>query len=249
MATDNLLLMSLPETARDRLRPRLELVSLRPGEVLHAPGDEIRHAFFLTAGLVSLEYADVAGDSLELAAVGRDGMVGVPLVLYDLAVPYRAVARARGSALRIQAGVLQTEWRSSRELHDALLGYAGRLLQHVSQAAICRQAHTVLPRLCRWLLTAQDHLGAEPIEMTQQDLAGALGIARENVTRALHEMQQANAIWCRHGRILIRKRPMLESTACECYRPGEFLAESASFAQESPPKPPRHPVANSHAAK
>jgi CRP-like cAMP-binding protein len=237
MATDNLLLLSLPEAARDRLRPRLESVSLRTGEILHAPGDEIRHAFFLTGGLVSLEYAGVAGGSLELAAVGRDGMVGIPLVLYDLAVPYRAVARARGSALRIQASVLQTEWRSSLELHDALLAYAGRVLQQVSQAAICRQAHNVLPRICRWLLTAQDHLGTGPIDMSQQDLAGALGITREVVTRSLHEMQHANAIWCRRGRILILKRPMLESTACECYRPGALLANASSSVPRSAEEP------------
>ena len=228
MATDNNLLASLPEAAQERLRPRLESVSLRTGEVLHAPGDEIRHAFFLTGGLVSLEYrwqAAMTAITVELATVGRDGMVGIPLVLHDLAVPYRAVVRARSTALRVRASVLQGEWQASREVHSALLGYAGRILNQVSQAALCRQGHTVLPRLCRWLLTAQDHLGNAPIEMTQEDLARALGIAREVVMRALHELQQAEAIWCGYGRILIRKRPMLESTACECYRAGVLLTD------------------------
>jgi CRP-like cAMP-binding protein len=237
MPTDNVLLASLPAAALERLRQRLEPVSLRTGEILHAPGHEIRHAFFVTSGFVSLEYAAGDGDSVELAAVGREGMIGIPLVLYDLAVPYRAVARARGSALRIQATALQTEWRSSQALHDALLSYAGRVLQQVSQAATCRQAHTVLPRLCRWLLTAQDHLGSGPIEMTQEDLARALGSAREVVTRALHELQHADAISSRYGRILIRKRPMLESTACECYRPGVLLTELSSFRPRSAQEP------------
>jgi hypothetical protein len=80
------------------------------------------------------------------------------------------------------------------------------------------QGHTALQRLCRWLLTAQDHLGMQPIEMTQETLARALGIARPVVARALLELQGADAIWCRYGRILIRKRPMLESTVCECYQ-------------------------------
>jgi CRP-like cAMP-binding protein len=248
MATDNLLLASLPAAARERLGPRLEPVSLRTGEILHAPGHEIRQAFFVTSGLVSLEYAAGDGDSVELVAVGREGMIGIPLVLYDLAVPYRAVARARGSALRVQANALQTEWRASRALHDTLLAYAGRVLQQVSQAAICRQAHTVLPRLCSWLLTAEDHLGTGPIEITQEDLARALGIARKVVLRALHELQHADAIWCRYGRILIRKRPMLESTACECYRPGAFLAETSSFVSGSAHKT-RERVANSHTAE
>jgi len=218
MATDNLLLMSLPEEARDRLRPRLESVSLRTGEILHAPGDEIRHAFFLTGGLVSLEYAGADGDTVELATVGRDGMVGIALVLHDPAVPYRAVVRARSTALRVRATVLQGEWRASREVHSALLAYAGCVLNQVSQAALCRQGHTVLQRLCRWLLTAQDHLGTQPIEMTQDTLARALGTARPVAARALLELQGADAIWCRYGRILIRKRPMLESTVCECYQ-------------------------------
>jgi CRP-like cAMP-binding protein len=218
MATDNLLLVSLPAAALDRLRPRLESVSLRTGEILHAPGDEIRHAFFLTGGLVSLEYAGADGDTVELAIVGRDGMVGIPLVLHDLAVPYRAVVRARSTALRVRATVLQGEWQASREVHSALLAYAGRVLNQVSQAALCRQGHTALQRLCRWLLTAQDHLGAQPIEMTQETLARALGIARPVAAKALLELQDADAIWCRYGRILIRKRPMLESTVCDCYQ-------------------------------
>jgi len=160
----------------------------------------------------------VDGDTVELAIVGRDGMVGIPLVLHDLAVPYCAVMRARSTALRVSASVLQAEWQASREVHTTLLAYAGRVLNQVSQAALCRQGHTVLQRLCRWLLTAQDHLGAQPIEMTQETLARALGIARPVAARALLELQGADAIWCRYGRILIRKRPMLESTACECYQ-------------------------------
>jgi CRP-like cAMP-binding protein len=218
MVTDNLLLASLPEAAQGRLRSRLAPVSLRAGDILHAPGDEIRYAFFLTAGLVSLEYAGADGDTVELATVGRDGMVGIPLVLHDLAVPYRAVARARSTALRVRATVLQGEWQACREVHTALLAYAGRVLNQVSQAALCRQGHTVLQRLCRWLLTAQDQLGTQPIEMTQETLARALGIARPVVAKALLELQSADAIWCRYGRILIRKRPMLESTVCECYQ-------------------------------
>jgi len=218
MAPDNLLLASLPPAAQERLRPRLVPVSLRTGEILHAPGDEIRNAFFLTAGLVSLEYAGADGDTVELATVGRDGMVGIPLVLHDLVVPYRAVVRARTTALRVRASVLQGEWQTTREVHSALLAYAGRVLNQVSQAALCRQGHTVLQRLCRWLLTAQDHLGTQPIEVTQETLARALGIARPVVTRAFRELQSADAIWCRYGRILIRKRPMLESTVCDCYQ-------------------------------
>jgi CRP-like cAMP-binding protein len=218
MATDNILLASLPEAAQERLRPRLESVSLRTGEILLAPGDEIRHAFFLTGGLVSLEYAGVDGDTVEVATVGRDGMVGIPLILHDLAVAYRAVVRAQSTALRVRASVLQGEWQASREVHAVLLGYAGRVLNQVSQAALCRQSHTVLQRLCHWLLTAQDHLENQPIEMTQETLARALGIARPVVARALLELQGADAIWCRYGRILIRKRPMLESTVCECYQ-------------------------------
>jgi CRP-like cAMP-binding protein len=126
--------------------------------------------------------------------------------------------RARSSALRVRASVLQGEWQATREVHSALLAYAGRVLNQVSQAALCRQGHTALQRLCRWLLTAQDHLGTQPIEMTQETLARALGTARPVVARAFRELQGADAIWCRYGRILIRKRPMLESTTCECYQ-------------------------------
>jgi hypothetical protein len=73
--------------------------------------------------------------------------------------------------------------------------------------------------------------------MTQEDLARALGIAREVVMRALHELQQAEAIWCGYGRILIRKRPMLESTACECYRPRLFLTYASSSSSRGPQEP------------
>ena len=78
---ENSLLAAVPRKAYRRLIAGLEPVTLNFGDVLYEPGEAIRHVYFPGASLVSLLTLADGHLALEVGLIGREGMVGVPLVL------------------------------------------------------------------------------------------------------------------------------------------------------------------------
>jgi CRP-like cAMP-binding protein len=122
-----------------------------------------------------------------------------------------------GSAWRMKADILRAEFRRGAALHDLLLQYTHGLLAQVSQSAVCHRFHTSSQRLSRWLLMACDRVDSDTLELTQDSLACVLGIQRTYVNAAALELQNADLIRYRHGKITILNGKRLERAACECY--------------------------------
>ena len=59
------------------------------GQVLSESGGRVTHVYFPTSSIVSLLYLTNSGTSVELAVVGREGIVGVSLFM--VARPHPAV--------------------------------------------------------------------------------------------------------------------------------------------------------------
>ena len=213
----NCLLGDLPFDIGARLRATLESVPLVKGVTLCNVGDTLRHVYFPTSGLVSVMALTSMGGTVELAAVSREGLVGWPVLLEAQITPYQAVVRLTGTALRLNVTTLRSYVLKDEGLRSTLLAYAHRVSSEMAQAVVCQCYHTLLQRLCRWLLTASDSTQMETLELTHESLAAALGVIRTGVTKAALELEDADAIRTRHGRITIRNRGLLLRTTCECY--------------------------------
>jgi hypothetical protein len=149
--------------------------------------------------------------------IAADGVVGLPLISRGAIAPHLAVVQIAGEALRMDARTLECETRKSAVLHDALLYYGHGVLAAASQAALCHNYHNALQRLCRWLLAATDRLHTDHLDVTHEALSEVLGAPRRAVSAAALELQDAEAVRYRYGRIAILNRPRLERSACECY--------------------------------
>src|SRR5215475_3686074 len=90
-----------------RLRPHLEPVELGHREILHEAGEKIRYAYFLNGGLASMVVITSDGRSVEIAMVGKEGIVGTPLAVGLGREPYRAIMQIPGTGLRIHAEALE----------------------------------------------------------------------------------------------------------------------------------------------
>jgi len=90
-------------------------------------------------------------------------------------------------------------------------------MAQVAQTAACNRHHTVEQRLCRCLLAILDRVPSGPLVLTQDLIAGMLGVRREGITEAAGRLQQAGVIHNRRGHITVHRRSGLESRACECY--------------------------------
>ena len=152
----NHLLAALPRKDYQRLLARLEPVKLTFGEVLYEPGKTIRHVYFPGTSLVSLLTLADGHLALETGLLGRDGMVGIPLVLGHDESSVRALVQGTGTAMRMASAHFREEFRLSLPLQQELYGYTHTLMAQISQTAACNRFHVVETRLARWLLMTHD---------------------------------------------------------------------------------------------
>jgi CRP-like cAMP-binding protein len=216
--TTNGLLASLPGRAYRRLADDLEPVALNHGETLYEAGEPIRSVYFPDGGLVSV-LAPLEGDKVaEIAIIGREGVVGLPVFLGADASPFRTIVQAPGPALRLPAAALRDAARRSAALGEQLLRYADAFLVQVGLSAVCNCLHPVPKRYCRWLLMAHDRVGSDRLPFTQTFLALMLTVRLASVSEATSALEDAGLIRYRRGELHILDRPGLEAAACGCYR-------------------------------
>src|SRR5262249_10433226 len=194
MPAGNRLLAGLPRDVYERLLSLVVRVPLARGHVLYARGDPMRYAYFPISGLVSFLATTEHGHSVEVAMTGNDGLVGLPIILHVDIASHQTVVQIAGEALRVPADILRAECTRTASLQVALLRSTHALLDQLSQSAVCHRFHTVLPRLSRCLLMAQDRGESETLLLTHETIAQRLGIPRNRVTAAAVALQDAGVI-------------------------------------------------------
>lgn len=213
----NRLLAALPAADYALLLPNLELTEMPLGCVVHEVGGKQSHVYFPTTAIIALMYITENGASAEVALTGNDGLIGIALLMGGDTMANRAVVQSAGHAYRLPAAAIKQEFQRGGQLQHLGLCYTQALLTQMSQTAVCNRHHSVEQQLCRWLLLSLDRLPSNQMEMTQELIAGMLGVRREGVTAAAKKLQTAGLIkYCR-GRITILNRAGLEQRACECY--------------------------------
>ena len=213
----NRILGALPANDYARINDDLELVQLELGQVLYESGDSLSHIHFPITCLSSLIFTTSKGATAELAIIGNDGLVGIPLVLGGDTTTHRVVVQSAGAAYRARVEVIRWELDQGREFQHLALRFTQALMTQMAQSIVCNRHHSVDQQLCRWLLLSLDRLPGNQLDMTQELIANMLGVRREAVTESAGKLQAAGLIQYSRGHITALDRPGLEARACECY--------------------------------
>ena len=214
----NQLLVELPEVERNAFMAACETVELSFGEVLLQPTETFTHVYFPIDSFISL-IAVVGTDSrLEVAMAGREGMLGMPLVLNVEETQLIALVQGAGSALRMTAESFQRLLPDSPVLHQRLKRYIYVVMTQLATSAACNHFHRIEERLARWLLMTQDRAGTDQLNLTHEFLAMMLGVRRAGITLAAIALQAHGLIRYQRGTITVLDRPGLIEASCECYR-------------------------------
>jgi CRP-like cAMP-binding protein len=185
--------------------------------VLHEAQETQSHVFFPTTSIVSLLYVLENGAAAEIAVVGDDGIVGVPLFMGGQYTTSRAVVQSAGHAFQLKAQPLMDEFNRNGPVLHLLLRYTQALITQMAQTAVCNRHHSLDQQLCRWLLLSLDRLEGSDLVMTQELIANMLGVRREGVTEAATNLQFDGLIRYARGHIRVLDRAGLERRTCECY--------------------------------
>jgi CRP-like cAMP-binding protein len=216
--TDNYLLAALPEAERRHISVSLELVPVHPGQTLRSPSSGSSHVYFPLNCIVSMIYTTQGGGTAEVAMIGCEGMVGFGMFIGGSCDGSEAVVQCHGFAYRIRLSSLKEYFNRSPAVRALLMQYMESLLVQCSRTALCNRHHTVEQQLCRWLLLAMDRLGSEELSMTQEAIAGTLGVRRVGITEAASRLQKDGLIHYHRGKVSLANRAAMERRACECYR-------------------------------
>jgi len=215
-AVNNVILLSLPDEEYNLLRPHLEPAELPQYDVLHEPGEKIDFGYFLNDGMTSLVALSSDGRSVEVGIVGKEGMVGMSLMVGLLRGIFRAIMQMSGSGLRIRSEVFQEVLLCASALRSELSRFALMHGMQVAQLAACNRLHEIEQRLARWLLMCQDRVDSPLLPLTHEFLAQMLGTGRPSVSLAAGALENA-LIENMRGTVKVLNRKGLEEAACECY--------------------------------
>lgn len=219
LAAKNRLLAELLMTAeaKESIGPLLKIVTFERNQVLYEQGDPIEQVYFPIDAVVSNLAIMEDGTTLETLMVGREGLVGISAILGSGRSQQWSWVLVSGTALQLEAKYLDALIVRNENALKSLLRFLRSTMTQISQRCVCNTRHTVLDRLCCWLLMLHDRVGDSNLRLTQEIIASRLGARRAGITVAAGLLQAMTAIEYRRGQLHVIDREVLERTVCECY--------------------------------
>jgi len=212
----NVILASLPAAEFAELSPSLERVRFSTGERFFDAEDSPRRVYFIESGLLTLISTLEDGTSIEVAALSREGLCGLIMLLGAEAAVHTALAQIGGEALSLKIERAREAFRRLPAFQARVLAYTRMLMAHVTQTAACNTLHTVEQRLARWLLMCSRRLESDTLPLTQEFLSHMLGVRRSGVTVAIGILEREGLIGHSRGSVVVEDEEALRGVSCEC---------------------------------
>lgn len=213
----NRLLAALPTLEYDQIAQHLRVQTTLTGHTLHEDGRRIADVYFPNAGVFSITTRMRDGSLVEVATVGREGMLGVGVFLGDRAGTGRTFQQVADGSVVALAVLPFVRASTSGTFREVMALYTEAMLLQTMQCAACNARHDVKQRCSRWLLQTHDRMDGDDFPLKHEFLAIMLGVHRPTVTVVLRGLQETGLISSRYGRIRVLRRRQLEASSCECY--------------------------------
>jgi CRP-like cAMP-binding protein len=215
----NRLLAGLPADEYQRISSDLASRPLNVRQTLHKHGERLSEIYFPGRSVCSITQTMEDGGVVEVAAVGKEGLVGIGAVFGDTVVTGHAFIQVNGDAAQVMTiEAFRREMSRKGPFYDVITRYSRAFVGLVMQSTACNGLHSAEQRCCRWLLETEDRIERDEFEMTHEFLAITLGVRRPTVTLVLAELQRAGIVAHGRGHVKITDRMALEAVSCECYR-------------------------------
>lgn len=207
----------LPSVLLNKIRPLLKYTQLTKDEYLYQQDDRVNFVYFPETAVISEFQMLSDGRTIEVAVTGPESAVGISAVWSTSPAVNCAQVCVSGTAYKIETDVFEREVGYSRPLqrwlHDQINGY----IKQISQKVICNTHHAVEERFCTWLLMLHDRSHKSKFSLTQEYIAGVLGVYRPSVTCMAKALREKNVIDYVRGQIFIADKHKLRKMSCSCY--------------------------------
>ena len=139
----NTLLAALAKSDFELLKSKLEWADLNMGEVLYEAHKPVEYAYFPMSGICSVIAQNAEGVQIETGLIGREGFVGIPIVVFAESAPSQVLVQASGRALRITRAKLLNAIQESPALHKMLLRFSHTFSVQIAQTALANGRNTI----------------------------------------------------------------------------------------------------------
>jgi CRP-like cAMP-binding protein len=213
----NHLLSGLPVDVWKIWEKALEPIYLSAGDVVSETGVTPAHVYFPHSAIISLMHLLRSGESIDVAMIGNEGMVGVSIFLGNVSTSTRAIVLRSGLAYRLNASFFRHAFDSSDHAKQIMLRYTQSLISQISHVGACTRHHSLEQQICRWLSHYLDRSDDLYVQCTQEQLSHILGVRRERIASVATNFQAQGLISYSRGKIQILNREAILGRACECY--------------------------------
>jgi CRP-like cAMP-binding protein len=198
-------------------------VRMDPGSRLTLAESDPRSAHILLSGVTSHTVRMANGNRALMHTHSHGDLLELSQLLGIASGETQVCVTIPGEAVRIPFSLVQKTFSENRDFRDAVLVSAGIDCVKAQKLAACNLFHSLEERLARYLLMLQDQSGISSFPLTQEYMAGELGVQRSTVVFAAGELRKKGCVRFSRGHLQIADRARLEQATCECYaamRPG-----------------------------
>jgi len=137
----NRILAALPADERERLEPALERFAHAPRDSVYRQGERIEAVVFPLSGVFSLVSELERRPPVEIATVGSEGFVGLPVFLQaTLTGAHMCFSQVPGEALRMDAATFLDAVNAAPALRRLLQRYAMALMTQIARGSACNRS-------------------------------------------------------------------------------------------------------------
>ena len=202
----------------DALMRVSKIVPLKFRKRMLLQDEPVDAVYFPLTCMFSLLVTTVGEPQMELATIGREGIVGAAEVFQTKGAMGLNLIQIPGTAVRIEAAAFRKVINDRPVVQRLIYDHLYSLLRQILYAAACNRIHTMEERCARWLLMTHDRAGEDTFPLTQEFLSHMLGVRRATVNVATGMLKKAGFIRYVRGKITITDRRGLETASCNCYQ-------------------------------
>ena len=213
----NSVIDTLPKAERERIVPHLSVFDVEAPDYVVASDGPFNQVLFPIGAIFSITATLEQGHTYEVAATGKQGLIGAELALGVAFAPRSILAQVEGQAAAMHPAEFLQCLAHSVTFTQAVHRHMVRRLFIAEQFVACNFAHTLTQRCARWILMLRDEAGRDEFGLRREFLGMMLGLERRDTEHATELLRSCGVIRYENEVVSVLQAESLAEFSCECY--------------------------------
>lgn len=194
------------------LTQTVQRATYAPGQIIRSPDTDCLGALLIQSGVVRIYLLSEDGREATISRMtaGEVCVLSASCMLSAITFDVQIQAEGTVETLVIPIQYLAALMRENIYVENFIYKAAAERFSHAIRAIEQMLFYTLEQRVASYLLEESKRLGSDTIQVTQEQLAQAIGSAREAVTRTLKKLSAAGTVELFRGGVRIQDGKGLE---------------------------------------